>query len=469
MNKVNKILNNYQEIPDLKIRKIKYKLHYIYILYIETICSSEQINNFILKNITNPNNKPKINNILAAPNLSQIKEIEIDNYIFNGFTILIYQSQIYALETKANLDRSISTPEIEPDLYGPKDSFVENYQKNIGLIKRRIKNKNLKIKEYTLGKYTNTKTGMLYIEGITNQEYINNCHNKLKNIDVDGIIDSGELKQYLMKEKITHFPRIKLTEKPNTVVHALLEGKIVIITDTSPFAIITPAVLADFINPISDNYMYSNNINFTKILRLICLFITILTPAYYVAIANFNQETIPSKLLISFITQREGVPFPTTIEALIMLIICEILRESDLRFPSNYGSAISILGALIIGEAAVNASIVSPIMIIIISLTFISSMIFNNPELNSALRSWRFFTLILSSIYGLYGLSIAFILLIIDITSIYSLNLPYTFPFVPFNKAYLKETIISVKQKYKNKRSSYLTKNIRKKKNIWKK
>ena len=180
------------------------------------------------------------------------------------------------------------------------------------------------------------------------------------------------------------------------------------------------------------------------------------------AIANYNQETIPSKLLISFITQREGVPFPTTIEALIMLLICEILRESDIRFPSSYGSAISILGALIIGEAAVNASIVSPIMIITIALTFISSMVFNNIELNSALRSWRFLSLFIASLYGLYGVAISLILLIINLTSNYSFNLSYSFPAAPFNFNYLKETLIAIKQKNNTKRSKYLTNNIRK-------
>lgn len=461
MTKLNKILKNYQDIPDLKTRTIKYNKTNLHIIYLETISNTNQINNFILKNLTTTNTRTPLTNTLASPNLTQINNSQIDTYLFNGYTIILYKNKIYSLETKADLDRSISTPEIEPDIYGPKDTFIENYQKNIGLIKRRIKTKELKIKEYTLGKYTNTKTGLLYIEGLTNKNYIKEIDEKLKQINTSGIIDSGELKQYLIKEKITHFPRIKLTEKPNTAVNALLEGKIVIITDTSPFAIIAPAVLADFINPISDNYMYSNNINFIKILRLLCLFITIFTPAYYVAVATFNQETIPSTLLISFITQREGVPFPTTIEAIIMLIICEILRESDLRFPSKYGSAISILGALIIGDAAVNASIVSPIMIIIVSLTFISSMIFTSPEITSSLRSWRFFSLILSSIYGLFGLSISFILLIIDITSIYSLNLPYTFPLVPLNLPYLKETLISVKQQNK-------PKNFRKKNKKWK-
>ena len=208
---VNKIKNNYKNIPDLKTRKIKYKLSNIYIFYLETICSSEQINDFILKNITNPNKKRTINNILATPNFNLIKLDEIDKYLFNGFTILVYQNKIYALETKANLDRSINTPETEQELYGPKDAFVENYQKNIGLIKRRIKSKELKIKEYNIGKYTDTKTGLLYIEGITKEEYINKCNDILKSINIDGIIDAGELKKYIINESSNLFPKVKLT------------------------------------------------------------------------------------------------------------------------------------------------------------------------------------------------------------------------------------------------------------------
>lgn len=459
---INNLLIKYKDIPDLKLRKIKYNFRYIYILYLETICSSTQINDFILKNITNNINNKKINNILAVPNFNTIEYNEIDNYLFSGFSILIYRNKIYSLETKADLDRSINTPLIEPDLYGAKDAFVENYQKNIGLIKRRIKSKDLKIKEYKLGKYTKTTTGLMYIDTIVNNNLVNKCETILKKIDVDGIIDAGELKQFIIKEKNSYFPAAKLTEKPNTIVHALLSGKIVIVVDTSPFVIILPAVLADFINPVSDNYTYSNNINFLKVLRFACLFITILTPAIYVAISNYNQETIPSKLLISFITQREGVPFPTTVEAIIMLIICEILRESDLRFPTNYGSAISILGALIIGQAAVDASIVSPIMIIVISLTFISSMIFNEVEISGALRFWRFFSLFIASIYGIYGVFLSLLCLIVNLSSLYSLNLSYTFPIAPFNLSYIKETIFSVKKFKNNYRSKYLSNNIRK-------
>ena len=270
---------------------------------------------------------------MAGPNIKVINSDEIEFYIYSGFTILIYLNKIYALETRADLDRSISFPEIEQDLYGAKDSLVENYQKNVGLIKRRIKSKHLKTLEYKLGRFSKSSTGLLYIDNIARKEIVDRVDSILKNIDVDSIIDSGELKHYLIKEDKSFFPSVKLTERPDVIVNALLEGKIVVVMDTSPFAIVLPAVLADFINPISDSYLVSYNANILKFLRLTCFFITILTPAIYVAMVNYNQETIPSNLLTSFITQKQGVPFPAAIEAFFMLFICEMLRESDIRFP----------------------------------------------------------------------------------------------------------------------------------------
>lgn len=462
MNIIKKINKDYQNVPDLHLRKIKYRLSYIYVFYVETVSSSDRVNDYILKNITNPIKERKITNILAAPNFKKIIYDDFENYIFNGYTVVIYLNKLYAIETRADLDRSISPPQIEQDLYGAKDSLVENYQKNIGLIKRRIKSKHLKTIEYKLGRYTQTQTGLFYIETIAKDELINECDSILKNIDIDKIIDSGELKQELLKNSNNFFPGAKLTERPDTIVSALLNGKIVIIVENCPFAIILPAVLADFINPISDNYIQNKNVNFLKLLRMTCLFLTILTPAIYVAITSYNQETIPPKLLTSFITQREGVPFPSTVEAFFMLFICEMLRESDIRFPNNYGSSISILGALILGEAAVSANIVSPIMIIIIALTFISSMVFSNIEIVNAVRAWRFFSLILASFYGLYGIAIIIIFLLVNISSYTSFGLSYTYPLAPLDITYLKDTLIKGKRNNEKKRSRYLTDNIRK-------
>ena len=462
MNVFKYINNTFKDTPDLVKRKIKYSFSSVHIYYIETICSSEQVNNFILKNLTNPNSHRKFKDILAGPNFKEINLNKLEFYLYNGFTVLVYRNKIYAIETKASLDRSVTSPLVEQDLYGAKDALLENYQKNIGLIKRRLKSSHLKTKEYKLGRFTQTSTGVLYIDNITDMSLVKRIDALLNKIDTDSVIDVGELKQFLTMDKGNVFPPTKLTERPDVIVKALLDGKLVIVMDTSPFAIILPAVLADFINPISDKYLYQRNANNLKILRMICFFLTIFTPAFYIAIITYNQETIPAVLLTNFITQNEGIPFPATIETFFMIFICEMLRESDIRFPSNFSSSISILGALILGDAAVSANIVSPIMIIITSLTFISSMIFSNVELSGAIRIWRFIAMIIASFYGLYGVALAFIFFIVSLSSYSSFGLPYTFPVVPFSLPYLKETLYESDIHDNKKRSPYLTKNIRK-------
>ena len=462
MNVFKYINNTFKDTPDLVKRKIKYSFSSVHIYYIETICSSEQVNNFILKNLTNPNSHRKFKDILAGPNFKEINLNKLEFYLYNGFTVLVYRNKIYAVETKASLDRSVTSPLVEQDLYGAKDALLENYQKNIGLIKRRLKSSHLKTKEYKLGRFTQTSTGVLYIDNITDMSLVKRIDALLNKIDTDSVIDVGELKQFLTMDKGNVFPPTKLTERPDVIVKALLDGKLVIVMDTSPFAIILPAVLADFINPISDKYLYQRNANNLKILRMICFFLTIFTPAFYIAIITYNQETIPASLLTNFITQNEGIPFPATIETFFMIFICEMLRESDIRFPSNFSSSISILGALILGDAAVSANIVSPIMIIITALTFISSMIFSNVELSGAIRIWRFIAMIIASFYGLYGVALAFIFFIVSLSSYSSFGLPYTFPVVPFSLPYLKETLYESDIHDNKKRSPYLTKNIRK-------
>lgn len=462
MNVFKYINNTFKDTPDLVKRKIKYSFSSVHIYYIETICSSEQVNNFILKNLTNPNSHRRFKDILAGPNFKEINLNKLEFYLYNGFTVLVYRNKIYAIETKASLDRSVTSPLVEQDLYGAKDALLENYQKNIGLIKRRLKSSHLKTKEYKLGRFTQTSTGVLYIDNITDMSLVKRIDALLNKIDTDSVIDVGELKQFLTMDKGNVFPPTKLTERPDVIVKALLDGKLVIVMDTSPFAIILPAVLADFINPISDKYLYQRNANNLKILRMICFFLTIFTPAFYIAIITYNQETIPASLLTNFITQNEGIPFPATIETFFMIFICEMLRESDIRFPSNFSSSISILGALILGDAAVSANIVSPIMIIITALTFISSMIFSNVELSGAIRIWRFIAMIIASFYGLYGVALAFIFFIVSLSSYSSFGLPYTFPVVPFSLPYLKETLYESDIHDNKKRSPYLTKNIRK-------
>lgn len=457
MNLVNYINNEFKECNDLIYKKIKINLRTYHIFYLETLSSGDRINDYILKSISSNRNINNIKKDIPSPNFISVNNKDkINYYLNNGYTIIIYFNKIYAIETKADLDRSITEPSTEPILYGPKDCLVENIQKNLGLIKRRLRTNHLKNKVLVLGRDSKSITNILYIDNITDIKLVNDIENKLKNIDIDGIMDSGILKKILDNSN-NPFPTIKVTERPDQVSQSLLGGKVVILIDGSPYALILPSFLIEFFNPISDEYSKKSNIIFLKLLRVMCFIFSIIVPAIYIAITTYNQETIPLPLLINFSTQRSGVPFPAIIEALIMIITCELLKESDLRFPNSYGSAISILGALILGEAAVNAGVVSPIMIIVVAITYISSLLFTDTEISGAIRLWRFIFLIFAALYGLYGVSLSIIAFLINIVSYKSSYLSYSFPMEPNDKSYLKEILLGFKN---NKRSEFLTNNI---------
>jgi len=461
MNKiVEKIKNEFNKTPDLKIKEVRINLlKKIYVIYIETVCDSIKINDFILKNLTRYNISNNLNSNLPGPNTIIIKETDqIEFYLTNGYAIVISDKNVIAIEVKGEINRSIGTSTREPSIVGAEDAFNENIQTNLGLIKRRLKTNTLKSEELFLGRKSQTKISINYLDDVAEEKNIQLIKKKLKDIDVDGVIDIGTIINYIEGENKSVFPTIRRTERPDLASSSLLEGKIIILVDTSPFAIILPTFLIDFINPTNDNYIKSVNAAFLKLLRAFAFFISMMAPAIFLATINYNQETIPSSLLINFSTQRAGVPFPSIVELLILLIICDILRESDLRFPSNFGSAVSILGALIIGEAAVNAGIVSSIMIIIVSFTFISSLIFTSVEIGNALRYYRYIFLFFAAFFGLYGVFLCLMLFLINIISLKSLDAPYFAPIAPFNKDYFFKTFLKKQDRNNTKRSTLITK-----------
>lgn len=461
---IERLKKEFRDNVDFIIKPIKVSFRQtIYVVYLESVTGSDKVNDYILKNITLLNALPKkklkdLESLIPAPHTVILQNPDdIEFYITNGFTIVIRGSEMLALETRADITRGIPEPTTEQAVFGPKDAFTENIQINLGLLKRRIKSKSLKAKNIVLGRKTNTTINLLYFEDIAEEELVLHVEEELKKIDVDGIIDSGNITEYLSSENNTHFPTVIKTERPDTASKALLEGKLLILVDTSPFALILPGFFADFLNPVSDNYKKSNNINFLKVLRLCCFFLTILAPAIYIALINYNPETIPTSLLINFSTQRDNVPFPAIVEALMMLVIYEILRESDVRFPNSYGSAISILGALILGEAAVNAGFVSPIMIIVIAFTFITSLIFTEQEIVNAARHFRLIFLFAAALYGIYGIVLAFFYFIIHVTELKTLGKPYFYPISPFDKVYFMKGLLKTDIRKDTKRSKMLT------------
>lgn len=452
---IKKLQNDLQDVPDLVIKKIKLNFrHHLFVVYLESLCSQDRINEYLLKRLTNKSKLKDFESEVPGSNIKPIKDYnDIIKYLYDGYTIIYDKNNKYAVETKGDLNRGLSTNETEPTIRGPKNAFIENYQANLGLIKKRIRTPHLKTKNLTIGKISKTPVGILYIDNVAKNENVDLIYDALSKINIDVINSAEELSSYLPHKK-SLFPTVIATERPDRCAEALSEGKIVIICENSPVALILPAFLIDFINPFADKYGLTVNTNFTKIIRLACFFLSAIVPAFYIAIINYNQETIPTTLIINFASQRSAVPFPALAESIICLVICEILRESDLRFPTKYGSAISILGALVLGEAAVNAGLVSPIMIIITAFTYVSALIFSEQEIGNALRYYRFFFLFLASIFGLYGLMIGVLFFITNLCDIKSLNYHYSFPIAPFDKSYFKEFFLRSKNYFRSKKLS---------------
>ena len=463
MNKIiNRLQNEFNKSPDLVIKSISINLFKkIFIAYLETVSSSDKVNDYILKNlILEKDNitKGNIASFIAAPNTLEIKNAdECEFYLTNGFSLVIIDNKILAIETRADINRAVSDSQVESSINGPKDAFTENIQINIGLIKRRIKSSTLKTENRTIGRKTLTNISVLYFEDIADKNLVNNVLEKIDTIDIDGIVDSSSIGFLLEDENKSVYPTYMQTERPDIVATSLLEGKIAIAVDTTPFVLIIPAFFIDFINPGTDNYNKGKNINFIKILRISAFLISMVAPSIYIAVMNYNQETIPTNLLLNFAIERGGVPFPTIIETLIMLFVCEILKESDLRFPSSYGSAISILGAIVLGEASVSAGIASPITIIVIAVTFISSLTFTTFEINNALRYFRAIFILLSGLFGLYGITLGLFYFLIYTTSTTSFNKPYFAPISPYNKEYFNNTVLKRALKKDTRRSTLFT------------
>ncbi|MBQ3307373.1 MAG: spore germination protein [Bacilli bacterium] len=338
---------------------------------------------------------------------------------------------------KKRLVRSIPTIQSELSLCGPKDSFVESLDINIGLIKNRITSKNLKINSHHIGRYCDTSISVLYIDGIVKEDLIIHIMERLQKIDIDGIIDSSYLKQYL--ENHFHlFPTIIMSERPDMSCMSLLEGKAVILVDNSPYALILPNFFVDFFHTTDDYYQKPFNTSFIRFIRLFAFIISIFTPAFYICITTRNYHLIPFNLLLILKAGRSFVPFPAYLEAIFMIICFEILKESDLRMSTTSGSSISILGGLILGDAAVAAGIVSPIMIIVIAISSISGLIFTSFELENALRMYKIVFLILSSLFGLYGMIYGIFMMLYDL---YDTKI-FGYPYFSIKQLFMKDSFI---------------------------
>ncbi len=356
--------------------------------------------------------------------------------LFEGYT------EGFAIEMKGAKERSVEEPTTETTIRGPREGFTENLRVNTSLLRRKIKDPNLWIESKKIGKVTKTNVSIMYIKGIANDKIVEEVRRRLDAIDIDSILESGYIEELIQDKTWTPFPTMYHTERPDTIAADLLEGRVAIFVDGTPFVMTVPVVFPQFLQSPEDYYNRADITTLLRFLRYVGFFIALLAPSLYIAITTFHQEMLPTLLLISLAAQREGVPFPAFVEALAMEVTFEILREAGLRMPRAIGQAVSIVGTLVVGTAAVDAGFVSAAMVIVVAITAISSFIVSNYELAIAIRMLRFPFMALAASFGLFGIIVGLIAMILHLCSLRSFGVPYMAPFAPFIINDQKDAII---------------------------
>jgi spore germination protein KA len=382
---------------------------------------------------------------LIGGDMKEVSDLKaLYTHLLSGDTIVLIggYSKCFVVSSRGWEGRGVQEPSSQTVVRGPKDGFSETLRTNTSLIRRRIKNTDLWIETLPVGEKTQTDVAILYIKDIANEKIVNEIRNRIKRIKTDAILESGYIEEMIEDETFTIFPTIHNSERPDAACAALLEGRIVIIVDGTPFVLIAPAVFVQFFQSSEDYYQRADFSTLLRLLRFFCLFLALITPSAYVAVTTFHQEMLPTRLLINLAAQREGVPFPAVIEALMMEITFEILREAGVRMPRAVGSAISIVGALVLGQAAVEAGIVSAAMVIIVSLTAIASFVCPSFNMAIAIRMLRFVFMFLAATFGLFGIIIGLIIMVAHLASLRSFGVPYLSPMAPFIAADQKDVFV---------------------------
>ena len=430
------------------------KQYKAFILYIDGMVDSQILNDFVLKPLMLKNKfcnnetskiivqkgkKSNIANFIQDCLIPQnnIKQQSSFKDIFGGVNsgncalFVDTLSVGFDIDVKGFKQRSISKPENEIVIKGPHEAFVENIRTNTTLLRRFTNNENLIIENTKVGKITQTNCAICYIKDIANDALVAETKYRLNNLEIDSLLSAGELEQLLTDTNSLGVPKILVSERPDYAVKSLLQGRVIILINGSPYALILPAILIDFLTSPEDTNLKPQFANFLKVVRIISSFFALLLPGLYIAITNFHREIIPTELLYSILSSRQSVPFPIIVEILIMEISFEIIREAGLRVPSPIGPTLGIVGALVLGQAAVSAAIVSPILIIIVAITGMSSFAIPDFTFSFHLRFFRFVFILLGFLAGFLGIGIGLFIYISSLCDLETFGVSYTIPYAP--------------------------------------
>ncbi len=366
--------------------------------------------------------------------------------LMDGWSILIVEGidTMIAANVQGFEMRNIDEPASASVIRGPRDGFVETLEVNISLIRRRVRNKDVRVENHLIGNVSNTKIAILYLHERAPQATVDEIRKRLSHIDIDAILESQYIEDLIRDNRYSFFPTVYSTERPDDVAGAILEGRVAIIVDGTPFALVLPCTLFHLLKTTEDLYLAYPIATFIRWIRFTGFFITLLLPASYLGILTYHPEMVPPQLLSSILSARDGVPFPLLMETLLMELTFEGLREASIRMPKSIGSAISIVGALVIGESAVKAGIISSPSVIVVAGTAIASFTIPSITLSATIRLLRFAMIIAASFLGLYGIMIGLFLLGIHLSSIDSVGMPYLAPFAPYRDKEAKRALVRI-------------------------
>jgi len=403
------------------------------IVFTDGLVSSTMINDNILRPLMNrvdlPKGADRIKRLTGE--VVQINEMQLTGdfqkivlSVTYGDTILFADGcpEAAILNTKSIPIRAVSEPDSEKVLAGPREGFSESIVQNIALVRRRARTNDLKIRNLTLGRLTQTTVMVCYFDSVVNRGALGELMRRLSEIDIDGVLDSNYITELIREHRYSLFRTIGYTERPDVVIGKLLEGRIAVLVDGTPIVLTLPYLFIENFQSNEDYYLNFYYTSFSRMLRMLGFFLTVTVPGLYIAIVAFHHEMLPSPLLLNITAERATVPLPAALEAFIMLITFDILKETGIRMPTTIGQALSIVGALVIGQAAVEAKLISAPMIIVVGITGITSLLV--PKLNAPVIYIRIFVLLLSSMFGFFGMTIALSIVLIHILTMTSFGVP---------------------------------------------
>ncbi|WP_433956723.1 spore germination protein [Cytobacillus horneckiae] len=385
-----------------------------------------------------------VHSVLEISNVEILKDGDrVIDKLLEGSTVILLEQQadILAVDTSKWEERSLSNPKGQRTIEGPDVGFTESRTGNVSLMRKYVKNPSLHIETRSYGKKTNTSVSLVYLHNMVDPEILDDIKRKLEQLSLDSVIGSNYISEYLTKESKTIFPLVLNSDRPDVAAAEILEGRVCIVVDGSPFTLIAPAVFIQFFQSSDDYYIKSETTELVRPLRFLLFWLALYIPAFYVAFTTFHKGLLPVNLLVGFLSQRELVPFPTVFEVLLVFILTEAIYEASSRLPQNVTITVSLFGAIIFGQASIEAQLVQPITLVIISASFILSSIIPIASLNYATRSIKLSLILIGALLGLYGITLFTFLLLVHLCYLRSFTVPYLAPVAPFTWKDMKKDV----------------------------